>query len=112
VLDDVIDGYVSVARARTDYGVVITAVTPELNDYRVDLDATARARADIRATRDALLTMDPLTVAEKFRAGEIDTLDVIRQYGVICNWNDRTLLPKTTSQFREALAARRKPPKL
>jgi len=112
VLDDVLDGYVSVARARSDYGVVIVAINPELNEYAVDHEATDKARAAIREVRDGMLETDPLVVAAKYQAGEIDTLDVIRHYGVICDWNDRTLLPKTTSQFREALQARRKPPKM
>jgi N-methylhydantoinase B len=39
VLDDVLDGLISVDTARRDFGVVITA------DGTVDVDATARARA-------------------------------------------------------------------
>ena len=39
VLDDVLDGLISVDTARRDFGVVISA------DGTVDVDATARARA-------------------------------------------------------------------
>src|SRR5690606_18488535 len=49
VLEDVIDGYVSVERARLDYGVVIEPVDPEIDRYEIDADATAAARAEIRA---------------------------------------------------------------
>jgi N-methylhydantoinase B len=39
VLDDVLDGLISVATARRDFGVVLTP------DMTIDLDATAAARA-------------------------------------------------------------------
>ena len=40
VRDDVADGYVSIERARKDYGVVVLEVDAELAEYEVDADAT------------------------------------------------------------------------
>jgi len=107
VLEDVIDGYVSVEGARRDYGVVVEAVDPELDDYRIDAAATARERQAIRRERDAWLATDPEAVAARLRAGEIGPLEAIRRYGVICDWGTGRLLPRTTAQFRAALARRR-----
>jgi N-methylhydantoinase B len=106
VLEDVIDDYVSVERARKDYGVVITSVAADNRELAIDLDATERERAEIRAHRKGWLEEDPETVAGKYRAGEIDLLDTIRRYGVIVNQRDGQLLPRTTAQFREMLRHR------
>lgn len=107
VLEDPVDGYVSVGGARRDYGVVVEAVDPELDDYRVDAAATARVRDGIRRGREAWLAADPETVAARLRAGEITPLEAIRRHGVVSDWGTGTLLPKTTAQFRAALARRR-----
>jgi N-methylhydantoinase B len=48
VLDDVLDEYVSVEGARRDYGVVLTGSLDELT-LSVDVDATARVRAERRS---------------------------------------------------------------
>ncbi len=48
VRDDVLDGYVSPAGARRDYGVVLVG---EDSDLRVDAAASARLRAELRAGR-------------------------------------------------------------
>jgi N-methylhydantoinase B len=106
VLEDVIDDYVSVERARKDYGVVINAIDPEDLRFEIDAEATERERAFIRANRRAWLGEDPETVAARYRAGEIDLLDTIRRYGVIVDQRNGQLLPKTTSQFRETLHQR------
>ena len=50
VLDDVLDEYVSLRSARDDYGVVLTGSLEEL-DLRVDDEATARLREQLRHTR-------------------------------------------------------------
>jgi N-methylhydantoinase B len=47
VLEDVLDEYVSIDKARTDYGVV---VQPQI--MKLDLEATERLRAEMRAARD------------------------------------------------------------
>jgi N-methylhydantoinase B len=106
VLDDVIDGYVSIAGAARDYGVVIEAVDPELDDYRIDRAATDKLRAELRAARGGWLEEPAEAVAGKLAAGEIDVLTAVRRHGVICDWNDNTLLPKTTAQYREAMKTR------
>jgi N-methylhydantoinase B/oxoprolinase/acetone carboxylase alpha subunit len=46
VLEDVLDEYVSVARARDDYGVVVNPDTMEL-----DQESTERLRAEMRVAR-------------------------------------------------------------
>jgi N-methylhydantoinase B len=106
VLEDVIDDYVSVERAAKDYGVVIRAVDVELCDYALDAAATEALRAEIRQKRVAWARTDPEGVAEKFRSGEIDALDAIRQHAVILDWGTGALLPESTRQFRETFERR------
>lgn len=106
VLEDVIDEYVSVDRAAKDYGVVIRAIDPEIDHYEVDEAATTELREKLRITRKEQLASNPEEVAKRFRDGELDTLDLIRQYGVILDWSNGELLPNTTAQFREQLQRR------
>jgi len=106
VCDDVADGYVSIRRAREDYGVVVEEVDPDLAEFRVDLDATRAARAEIASHRRAWLKTPAEEVAERYRAGELDALDLVRRYGVILDWGTGDLLPKSTEAFREMLRRR------
>jgi N-methylhydantoinase B len=106
VVEDVIDGYVTVERAAKDYGVVITPVDPELDQYEVDAAATAELRRDIAARRRGWLAEDPHDVARRYRAGEIDMLDSIRHHGVIVDWGTGELHENTTRQYRELLQKR------
>ena len=106
VKEDVADGYVSIERSLKDYGVVVREVDAELSEYEVDREATERERARIRVERWEWLEEDPEDVAERFRSGELDTLDVIRQYAVILDWGTGELLPKTTETFRAMLRRR------
>jgi N-methylhydantoinase B len=106
VLEDVIDGYVSVERARKDYGVVVIEIDAERGEYRLDLDTTAKERSHIRASRMAWLEEDPERIAAAYRMGEIDMLDVIRRHGVIVDWGTGELFPKTTEQFRTTMQRR------
>lgn len=106
VLEDVIDGYVSIHRARKDYGVVIKVVDEEILDYRIDATATEKERDYIRENRIAWMREEPEAVKNKMVAGEIDELDVIRRHGVILDWGKQEVLPKTTVQFREMLEKR------
>lgn len=55
VLEDVLDEYVSERSAREDYGVVLTGSLQAL-DLAVDMDATARLRAELRAARNSRKT--------------------------------------------------------
>jgi N-methylhydantoinase B len=105
----VIDGYVTIDRAKKDYGVVIKPIDPEILAYEIDQAATEKARAYIRQNRKSWLYEDPEKVVQMFMDGEIDTLDAIRKYGVIINLKNNTLLPKTTQQFREMLQRRMVP---
>lgn len=106
VLEDVIDGYVSVERARKDYGVVIQVIDEDLCQYELVSEATEREREYIRANRRAWLAEEPETVRQKYLAGEIDQLDLIRRYGVILDWQTNEFLPETTREFRAMLQKR------
>ncbi|ELY40965.1 hydantoinase B/oxoprolinase family protein [Natronorubrum sulfidifaciens] len=106
VREDVIDDYVSIERAAKDYGVVIDAIDPDLCEYEIDYEATAAKRDHIREHREGWLEEDPKSVAERYRAGELDQLDLVRRYGVILEWESGELLGRTTAQFREMLERR------
>jgi N-methylhydantoinase B len=105
VLEDVIDGYVTVDRALRDYGVAVRAVDAELSAYEIETDATERARAEIRAFRRMWLEEDPEAVAARFRSGELDVLDVVRRHGVVLDWGTGELLPRSTDAYRALLCA-------
>jgi N-methylhydantoinase B len=106
VLEDVIDGYVSLERAAKDYGVVVHAIDPEIDDYALDVEATDVLRRQIRADRQGWLDEDPEDLARRYRDGEVDMLDMIRRYGVIVDWGTGELLPQTTRDFRAGLRRR------
>ncbi|OFT63020.1 hydantoinase B/oxoprolinase family protein [Corynebacterium sp. HMSC05E07] len=106
VLEDVIDGYVSVNRAAKDYGVVIRPIDPEIDEYELDEEATAKQREELRSTRLDKLAESPESVAERYNAGELDQLDLVRHYGVILDWSTGELLPTTTQQYREQMTKR------
>ena len=101
VLQDVADDYVSVERAAMDYGVVIKVIDAEICDYAIDEAATKAERETIRRQRLGWLATDPEQVAADYRAGKIDKLDVVRRYAVVLDWDNGTLLPVSTGQFRE-----------
>jgi N-methylhydantoinase B len=86
--------------------VVVREVDAELAQYEVDDEATAAERKQIAAERLGWLEEDPAAVAERYRAGEVDQLDVIRRHGVILDWGTGELLPTTTEQFRAMLRRR------
>jgi N-methylhydantoinase B len=106
VKEDVADGYVSIERARKDYGVIVREVDADLAEYEVDAEATEAQRERIASEREGQLDSDPEEVACRYRAGELDEIDAIRQYGVILDWGNGELLPKTTGQFRDMLKRR------
>ncbi|WKD60365.1 Acetophenone carboxylase delta subunit [Corynebacterium ciconiae DSM 44920] len=106
VLEDVIDGYVSVERAAKDYGVVVRVIDADIDKYEIDDTATADLRKEQRSTRSSKLDEDAESVAERYRQGELDQLDLVRHYGVILDWGSSELLPRTTEQFREQLRRR------
>ena len=51
VLEDILDEFVSLEKAREDYGVVINAVDPEVLGYEVDQSATDKLRQTMRGAR-------------------------------------------------------------
>jgi N-methylhydantoinase B len=106
VVEDVADGYVTIERACIDYGVVVTEVDAELAQYELDADATEKERERIRGERAGWLKEDAEKVAERYRDGELDTMDAIRRHGVILDWGTGELLERTTGQFREMLKRR------
>lgn len=106
VLEDVIDEYVSINRAKKDYGVVVNAIDPELDQYEIDHDATVVARQQIRENRRDWMQTDPAEVAQKYRDGELEMLDVIRRHGVILDWGTGELFETTTRQHREQMQRR------
>lgn len=106
VVEDVIDGYVSVRRAERDYGVVVRTIDEELAEYEVDVEATERTRAEHAAARLGWLEEDPEEVATRYRNGELDVLDLVRRHGVILDWGSGELLPRTTEQYRGLLQRR------
>ena len=55
--------------------------------------------------RRGWLEEDAEGVAERYRDGELDILDLVRRYGVILDWGTGELLP-ARRQFREMLQRR------
>ncbi len=106
VLEDVVDDYVSLERARKDYGVVLNVVDRDTATYTIDEPATKKERALISRKRKKWLAEKPKKIAEKYRDGELDMYDLIRRYGVICDWGTGELFEKTTVEFRKLLRDR------
>ena len=106
VMRDVEDDYVSLERAKTDYGVVLRAVDLDLAQYEIDIEATKSARAEIAAAREGWLDEAPEIVARRYQEGGLNEFDLVRRYGVIVDWGSGELLPKTTAQFRAMMRKR------
>jgi N-methylhydantoinase B len=81
--------------------VVLRVIDADLADYAVDEAATRRERALIRAQRRGWLAVSPTEVAQRYRAGDLDRFDVVRQYGVILDWGTGAVQERSTVQFRE-----------
>ncbi len=106
VLEDVIDEYVSIERAKKDYGVVIRPIDPEVCEYEIDETASEIERNNIRRARAGWLAADPESIAEAYRKGKVDQYDAVRRHAVVLDWNTGELLPKSTAQFREMFRVR------
>ncbi|WP_243291748.1 hydantoinase B/oxoprolinase family protein [Bacillus sp. FJAT-47783] len=106
VLEDVIDGYVSIERAEKDYGVVIQEIDRELDLFEIDEDATIEARKYIQQHRRQWLNEEIDVVYHKYKQGEIDQLDLIRRYGVIVDFASGEVLKKSTEQYRNMMKKR------
>ena len=46
-----------------------------------------RASASASAERLAWLEADPEPIAEQYRSGELDVMDLVRRYGVVLDWD-------------------------
>src|SRR5699024_2435641 len=101
VLEDVIDGYVSIERAKKDYGVVVREIDADIDLYEIDEAETEKEREYIRLNREKWIDQDAREVHNMYKEGKIDKLDLIRQYGVIIDYATDELLEKSTEQFRE-----------
>ncbi|WP_042346515.1 hydantoinase B/oxoprolinase family protein [Bacillus massiliigorillae] len=106
VLEDVIDEYVSIERAKKDYGVVINEIDREIDLFEIDEQATQVEREFIRNARVGWLSEDVDTVMEQYNNGSIDQLDLIRKYGVIIDLATNKALEKSTEQNRNMLQKR------
>ena len=106
VLEDVIDEYVSIERAEKDYGVVITEIDRDLDQFEVDLEATKEAREYIRKNRKQWVNEDVDKVYKMYLNGEVDQLDLIRRYGIVLDLKTNTVLRKSTEQNREMMGKR------
>jgi N-methylhydantoinase B len=106
VVEDVVDGYVTLERARRDYGVVVQEVDRDLALYEVDHEATEAERAAIAGARRGWLREDAEHVAERYRAGALSVLDVVRRYAVVLDWGTGELFPNSTRTFRALVEER------
>jgi N-methylhydantoinase B len=103
VLEDVIDGYVSLERAQRDYGVVVRVIDPEALSYEIDLSKTESLRKEMQAQRKSWLQEDPSKVEELYQRGEIDLLDCFRMYGVVIDMKTNRVLSNTTAVYRKLM---------
>lgn len=106
VLEDVIDDYVSIERAKKDYGVIIREIDKEIDHYEIDEEATKTEMEYIRKNRKKWLSEGISEVQIKYNKGEVDKFDLIRRYGVILDYHTGKILPKSTEQNREMLSKR------
>lgn len=101
VLEDIIDEYVSIERAKKDYGVVIQAIDASMDLFEIDEKATEKARAYIRENRKEWINQDAHDVHAMYKNDEIDKLDLIRHYGIIIDYATDELLDISSEQYRE-----------
>lgn len=103
VLEDIIDEYVSIDRARKDYGVIVTEIDRDIDLFELDEEATIAERKYIQENRKAWLKEDISTVENLYLSGEIDQLDMIRKYGIVFDHDENKVLPISTNQYRDML---------
>lgn len=106
MLEDVIDEYVSLERAKLDYGVVIREIDRDIDAFEIDMAATVKERAYIRKNRQQWLETDPYEVERLYNTGEINQMDVVRRYGVIMDYKTNQILPISTKQYRTSMKKR------
>ena len=83
-----------------------TRSTPSWRSTSSTRTRPSKERERIRGERAGWLEEDPEQVAERYREGELDTMDAIRRHGVILDWGTGELLERTTEQFRAMLKRR------
>ena len=96
----------SLERAAKDYGVVLELVDKDKATYKINEKATKVERQRIAKNRKDWLYEEPLEIAKKYRENKLDMYDLIRQYGVICDWGTGELFEDTTAEFRKLLKER------
>ena len=106
VMEDVEDDYISLERAAKDYGVVLELVDKDKATYKINEKATKAERQRIAKNRKNWLDEEPTEIAKKYREKKLDMYDLIRQYGVICDWGTGELFEDTTAEFRKLLRER------
>lgn len=89
--------------------MVIKEIDRDIDLFEIDWDATIVARAVIRNNRKKWLREDVKKIENKFLNGEIDTYDLIRRYGVVFDFEQNKVLPKSTQQYRDMLEERMVP---
>jgi N-methylhydantoinase B len=62
VLEDVIDGYVSIEKAREVYGVLVREIDPDALIFEIDEDQTRKLREQLRAVDDRPRDVGPFMV--------------------------------------------------
>lgn len=103
---DVVDGYVSIDRARKDYGVVLRVDPDNPDVIEVDDVGTTAERRRLRVGRFRGLQTRPREIADMYVDGQLTAYDLVRQFGVIVDWGSGQLLERTTDKFREILQER------
>jgi len=71
-------------------------------DHRIAMSFLVMGMASARP----VTVDDAEVIARRYRAGELDQLDLIRQYGVIVDWGTGDLLEHTTRQTRDLMHKR------
>tara|TARA_Y100001970_G_C14259133_1_gene878147 strand:+ start:2154 stop:4226 length:2073 start_codon:yes stop_codon:yes gene_type:complete len=100
VMHDVEDDYVSIERAKKDYGVVLKLIDRDKAKYSIDEKATKVERQKQKKQRLKKIKEDPKKIAQKYKNGDLDEMDLVRHYAVIVDWGTGELLPKTTKEYR------------
>ena len=72
----------------------------------IQTSETPAGKREIAKARRSWLAEDPEAVAERYRMGEINSMDMVRRYAVIVDWGSGELMPKSTKQFRESTRMR------
>lgn len=103
VLEDVIDGYVSVERAALDYGVIIDVIDAEMDSYSINGPGSAALRGKMRSERAGWIALPLRKVRELAKKSGAGYHDLLRRYGAITDLRTGKILKETTSTYRELM---------